>query len=100
MDPQQPERVRMSLHFIPEESWAIKKMGPRTIRETTVNGQYAIWAEGPYPLILRGTGSPEHVRLVDGYVLIWDRDGITYRLESNLSMEEAIKAAESLMPIP
>lgn len=100
MDPQQPERVLMSLHFIPEDSWAIKKMGPRMIRETTVDGQYAIWAEGPYPLIMRGTGSPEHVRLVEGHVLIWEIDGITYRLESDLSMEEAIRVAESLAPIP
>jgi hypothetical protein len=29
-------------------------------------------------------------------VLIWAEDEITYRLESNLSLEEAIQVAESL----
>jgi hypothetical protein len=100
IDPQQPERVLMSLHFIPQGSWALHKMGPQMIRETTVNGQYAIWAEGPYPLILRGGGEVERVRLVEGHVLIWEGDSVTYRLESALDMDEAIRVAESLAPIP
>lgn len=100
VDPQQPERVLLSLHFIPKESWAIKKMGPRMIQETRVNGRYAIWAEGPYPLWLRGSSDIEFVRLVEGHVLIWEGDGITYRLESDLGMEEVIRVAESLGPIP
>jgi hypothetical protein len=33
---------------------------------------------------------------VDGNTLIWEEQGITYRLESNLSLEEAVKIAESL----
>ena len=100
MDPGQPDRVLMSLHFIPETSWAIKKMGPRLIQETTVNGQYAVWAEGTYPVLIRDGSQVEHVRLVDGHVLIWDVDGLTYRLESDLDMDEAIQVAESLAPIP
>jgi hypothetical protein len=35
-------------------------------------------------------------RLVEGQVLIWEADGITYRLETELSMEEAVAIAESL----
>ena len=100
MDPGQPERVLMSLHFIPEDSWAIKKMGPRFIQETAVNGQYAVWAEGTYPLLMRDGRLVEHVRMVNGHVLIWDVDGLTYRLESDLDMDEAIQVAESLAPIP
>ena len=34
--------------------------------------------------------------MVDGNVLIWYADDITYRLESDLPMEEAIKVAEFL----
>jgi len=39
-------------------------------------------------------------RLVNGHVLIWENGEVTYRLETDLSMEEAVKIAESLEPIP
>jgi hypothetical protein len=96
LDPQQPERVRLSLHLIPTGSWAINKMGPKVIRETQVNGQYAIWAEGIYPLRVYGSSEIEFTRLIKGHVLIWEEGDITYRLETDLSMEEAIQIAESL----
>lgn len=98
MDSQQPGHVKMSLHFIPSGSWAINKMGPIAIQETEVKGQRAIWAVGPYPLILRN-GEIQVTRLIDGHVLIWADGDITYRLETDLSLEEAIKMAESLEPI-
>lgn len=98
LDPQQPEQVLMSLHFIPPGSWAIDKMHPATIRETRVDGARAIWAVGPYPLRVR-TSDIEFTRLVDGHVLIWEEGTVTYRLETDLPLEEAIKIAESLEPI-
>ncbi len=98
LDPQRPDKVLMSLHFIPNGSWAINKMEPKVIQETRVNGQRAIWAEGPYPLILRN-GNVEFTRLIEGHVLIWADGDITYRLETDLSLEEAIKVAESLKPV-
>lgn len=99
VDAQQPEHVSLSLHFIPTGSWMIEKVQPTLIQETEVNGQRAIWAAGPYPLLLRN-GDIEFMRLVDGHVLIWEQDGVTYRLETNLALEEAVKIAESLQPIP
>jgi hypothetical protein len=99
MDPQQPGQVKMSLHFIPEGSWAVDKFAPRSIAETKVNGQHAVWAVGPYLLMLRN-GEMEISRLVNGHVLIWEDGGVTYRLEMDLSMEEAVRIAESLKPIP
>jgi len=99
VDPLQPENVTISLHFIPAGHWAINKFGPQIIEETTVNGERAFWAEGPYPLFL-DNGNVEIVRLIEGRVLIWEDDGITYRLETDLSLEEAIKVAESLQSIP
>ena len=98
IDPQQPAEVLMSLHFIPEGSWAITKMGPQVIEETRVNGQYAIWAIGPYPLRF-SDGTLDFTRLVDGHVLIWAKGSLTYRLETDLELEEAIRIAESLEPI-
>jgi hypothetical protein len=98
-DPQQPDKVLMSLHFIPAGSWAIDKMKPQVVKETSVNGGRAVWTVGPYPLRLYN-GELEFTRLIDGHVLIWAEGDITFRLETDLSLEEAIKVAESLKPIP
>lgn len=98
IDPQQPEEVLMSLHMIPPGSWAVDKMNPALVRETTVNGQPAVWAVGPYP-IRYSDGNMDFVRLINGHVLIWT-DGITtYRLETALELEEAVRVAESLAPV-
>jgi len=97
MDPEHPEQVLLSLHFIPPGSWAINKVEPERIQATTVNDTPAIWAVGPY--VLKGSnGHIEFVRLVDGHVLIWSDEHVTYRLETGLSIEEARRIAESLEP--
>jgi hypothetical protein len=98
IDPQKLDRVLMSLHLIPPGSWAIDKFDPAQVQETTVNGQRAIWAVGPYPLRLRNQDM-QYLRLIEGHVLIWKDHDITYRLETDLPLEEAIKIAESLAPI-
>ena len=99
VDPQQSERVTLSLHFIPAGHWAISKFGPVVVQETEVDGQPAVWAVGPYPLVMRN-GDIQVERLVDGHVLIWADEDMTYRLETGLSLEEAVRIAESLQPIP
>ncbi|HET6822192.1 MAG TPA: hypothetical protein VFH34_06065 [Anaerolineales bacterium] len=98
VDPEDPSQVLMSLHLIPPGSWAVDKMEPARIQETTVNGRRAIWAVGPYPVRF-SNGNLDFVRLVDGHVLIWTDQEITYRLETELSLEEAVRVAESLEPI-
>jgi Domain of unknown function (DUF4367) len=98
-DPVEPDEILMSLHFLPPDSWAIKKVEPVVIQETTVNGNYAVWTVGPYPMRYK-SGDLEYRRMIDGHVLIWTDGNITYRLETDLSLEEAIKIAESLEPIP
>jgi Domain of unknown function (DUF4367) len=99
LDPQHADRVLMSLHFIPAGSWQIDKTQPQVIDVTRVHGGRAIWVIGPYPLRLYN-GELEFTRLIMGHVLIWEQGDITYRLETDLSMEEAVKIAESLQPIP
>jgi hypothetical protein len=98
IDRQKPTRVSMSLHLIPPGSWAIDKFDPTLVQETSVKGQRAIWAVGPYPLRLRNDDL-QYTRLIDGHVLIWKEGDLTYRLETDLSLEEALKVAESLQPI-
>ena len=97
LDPQRPDHVQMSLHMIEEGSWTIQKFQPTVIKETTVNGVRAIWTVGSYPLILRN-GNMEFTRLINGHVLIWEENKITYRLETDLELNEAIRIAESAIP--
>ncbi len=98
LDPQDPGEIQMSLHLLPPNSWAIKKLEPTIIAETQVNEDYAVWTVGPYPLRYKN-GDLDFTRMIDGHVLIWQDGDITYRLETGLSMEEAVRIAESLEPI-
>ena len=99
LDDQNQNKILMSLHFIPAGSWAIDKGIPANILDTSVNGQHAIWGEGPYPLRMYN-GDLQFMRLIEGHVLIWAVANVTYRLETDLPFLEAIKVAESLKPVP
>jgi hypothetical protein len=99
IDPADLEQVRMSLHIIEEGSWAVDKIEPLLIQETTVNGQRAIWAIGPYPVIVRNRNT-DLIRMINGHVLIWAEGDVTYRLETDVPLEEAIRIAESLSTSP
>ena len=73
----------------------LQKFAPPVLQETTVHGQRAIWSNGPY---IVETKSGEYVqrRLVTGHALIWTEGNVTYRLETSLSLPEAVPVAESL----
>lgn len=94
-DPANPEQDVLSLHEIGPGSIWMGKFEPRVITETQVNGQYAVWVQGPY-LVRLTSGDYNFRRIVEGNTLIWEESGITYRLETNFSLEEAVKIAESL----
>jgi hypothetical protein len=95
LSPADPHTVRMSLHEIGPNSVVLKKMDTKVVQETSVGGRYALWTTGPYMLQISGAGF-SFMRLVDGHTLIWAAGDITYRLETDLSLEEALKIAESL----
>lgn len=99
LEPDGSGHVRMSLQEIAPGSWAITKVGPQALQQVTVDGQPGVWATGPYLLETRNH-SYDTRRLVEGHVLVWTRDDITYRLESSLSLDEALKVAGSLEPLP
>lgn len=94
LEPGSTEDVRTSLHIL-TSGMMVGKGGPRIVRETTVSGQRALWTEGPYLLRVQN-GNYDLIRLVAGHVLVWEEDEITYRLETGLSLEEAVRLAESL----
>jgi hypothetical protein len=83
--------------------YANKGVGPGTvIAETKVGELRALWITGePHILIyLDARGQPviDTERVVDVNTLAWERiaQGLTYRLETKQSKEEAIRFAESL----
>lgn len=94
-EPGNPEKAVLSLHEFGPEGMLLGKFEPRVIQETQVNGVYAVWVQGPY-LVQLSSGAHEFRRTVEGNTLIWEENGITYRLESELSLDETIRIAESL----
>lgn len=95
LDPTEPGKVRLSLHMVASDSFIFGKIEPKVIEETTVRGQPAIWAVGPY-MLMRRNGNVDETRLITGQVLIWKEGAVTYRLETDEPLEEAKKIAESL----
>lgn len=96
-DAKQLNQARLSLHEL-SGYFAIEKNPPPSIAQTTVNGQTAYWTDGPY--ILQYENGDAARRLVTGHVLIWFANGITYRLETALTLDEAVRVAESLQGNP
>jgi hypothetical protein len=55
---------------------------------------------GNHDLILYVEGEAEVKRIeIEANVLLWEQDGLTYRIETKTELEEAIKSAQSLQPI-
>lgn len=69
------------------------------IEPVAVDGVQGYWIEGGLRALAytdaSGNGRYEETRFA-GNTLIWERDGIVYRLESNLPMEEAVRIATAL----
>lgn len=103
LEPGSEDRVRLSLHALTSDVFAEKTLHEVTrLQETTVNGQPAAWVRGPHILqFYNRSGYPDYDarRLVDGNVLIWTEGEITYRLETDLPLEEAVRIAESLQEV-
>jgi hypothetical protein len=100
-DPAEPAAISMSLHLLTSRVMAEKTIfgsyETTILQETAVAGQPALWVRGPHFLQLKESSSGYAFRrLVDGNVLIWTADSLTYRLETLLPLEEALRIAESL----
>jgi hypothetical protein len=93
-DPSAKGGVGLSLWTFLKGS-AIDKIAPETVEETTVDGQRALWTQGEHLLFMRN-GDLDARPLVLGNTLIWERKDMTFRLETFLPLEEAVKVAESV----
>lgn len=98
VEPGTRDQVRMSLHILGSDILAKKFVNQFTqLSETTVHGERALWVIGPHMLNFyqREPGTPRS-REVDGHVLIWQEGDVTYRLETESSIEEAVRIAETI----
>jgi len=95
-EPGHANLVRLSLLLLTNETLAYKSE-PRVLQVTQVDGEPAAWTEGKHILEL---ADPHDMALekfiANGHVLIWTQGEVTYRLETNLELEEAVQIAESL----
>ena len=70
------------------------------IEELEVRGSEALWFEGALHELqyvdVEGNLRTEFERTVEGNTLAWEVGEITYRLETHLPKEEALKIAESV----
>jgi hypothetical protein len=83
-----------------DRDFIAKELGPETsLRHVSVRGAPGFWIEGQphtlYYLDERGQVFPDTVRLA-GNVLLWQRGELTLRLESRLSLGDALTVAESM----
>jgi hypothetical protein len=101
LDPDDPQRPLLSLHTLSSDAFVQKTLfGEETelLARTEVNGAPALWVRGPHFL---ETGRSADLgfelrRIVPGETLIWTIGELTYRLETTLPLEEAVRVAESL----
>ena len=103
LDKAQPTKVKLILDEIPSGAFAQKTILNSTVLSTTtVHNSRAYWVSGTHILDMYDPGEtrPGQSRLVVGNVLVWVEGYITCRLETDLSMEEAVRLAASVRPVP
>jgi hypothetical protein len=104
LDPARQDTARMILDELGSDVIGKKTLSQGyTLQETTVNGQRAVWIGSVHILDFYNRSSSTETelrRLINGPVLLWSEEGVTYRLQSDLSVDEAVKVAESLKALP
>ena len=95
LDPEKPGETQLAIHLIDMPFYGIKQAFSDSLQQSEVDNQPAFWVPGPHRLLLNNGDLQEWV-FVAGNVLVWTDDELTYRLESGLSMEEAVRIGESL----
>ncbi|HEX2088790.1 MAG TPA: hypothetical protein VHI54_02485 [Actinomycetota bacterium] len=81
------------------ETASIRKVAEFTqVSFVRVNGNPGFWIEGPHQVVYLDPDrrAVEPTRRLAGSVLLWEQDGITFRLESALSLKRALEIARSV----
>jgi hypothetical protein len=102
--PGREDDLRMVLYQLSNGAWQQEQIASleKVVSEATVNGKPARWVEGPTAVYVdAGRGGEKldkRTFITGGHTLVWEENGITYRLESAVPLEEAVRIAESLTP--
>jgi len=86
----QPVRLRLS-EF--KATYSLEKFvsSEQLVQRVRVDGNPGLWIQGPH-VVSELFGQPR----LSGNALIWQRDGLTLRLEGRLSKTEALRLARSI----
>ena len=90
--------TQFEANFLDQQFYEKFVRSSTTVQEVLVAGVRGLWINQPHALIFRGADGSidnEDSRL-SGPSLVWEKDGILFRLESSLSLTRAVAAAESL----
>jgi hypothetical protein len=96
-----PDRVVRLDQFDGRLDFRLAKRAPGVFY-ASVGGTDALWFEEPHEVVLLepdGTRRSESARLA-GHTLIWQDGHTTLRIEGDLSLERAVRIAESAVPVP
>jgi hypothetical protein len=74
----------------------VKKYVAGGVHPATVRGQFALWITGPHVLRYTRPNRLVEVARYSGPALIWELDGITYRLEGEPSLAGALRDADRI----
>ncbi len=94
---ERPGQTPISLHLIGSHN-RVFKYEAEVETETEVNGRRAVWLTGPHQYEIMPLEGEDAViqRYIQGSVLLWEAARVTYRLEGDLTLDEAHALAESL----
>jgi hypothetical protein len=73
--------------------------GTTRIQDVRVGEAFGLWIEGaPHELVFEDPGGQQHrmVSRLAGNTLLWEADGMTYRLEAHVDRDTAVRIATSL----
>lgn len=96
------DEIQLVLQMIGAQT-EVAKYGVPDARHVSVNGEFAVWIDTPHSAEIQDTNG-NLIRglswLVKSNVLVWMEGGITYRLETDAALADAIQIAESLRMMP
>jgi hypothetical protein len=93
---------QFALDLAEDELFVKSVMPDSRVRAVEVAGILGLWIDGAPHVItyedVTGQVHEEETRLA-GNVLMWERAGVTHRIETTLPVDEAVALAESLIPV-
>ena len=95
LQPDNTAQSRLALQILNERVVG-SKLEPNDYEVTRVGDHTAYWLTGEHILAFYEPPGRDFIRIISNNVLIWEINGITYRMETDASLEEAVRIAESL----